>query len=108
MNVNLVQYYKNGDGWELETLTEDEAQQVYKAIREKNKKIFSECMEDAEDIMGEYQGIRNNSLALVTQVAQQLFERRAIHISVILDAALKRKVFDIRRNGTHSCQQEFE
>jgi hypothetical protein len=108
MNVNLVQYYKNANGWELETLSDDEMQEVYKVVRERNKEIFEECMRDAFSIVGKYQTTYSCNLEVTARVAQQLFERRAIHISVILDAVLKRKVFDLRRNGAHTDNQYNE
>lgn len=100
MSANLVQYYRNGDGWELASLDEDEVSAVHSAVRERNKEIFQECVVDAMAILAEYQcpiDFRN-----VSDIAQQLFERRALHIAVILDGALRRKVFELRRNGAHA------
>jgi hypothetical protein len=52
--------------------------------------------------LSEYQSPHNNDLSLAIPLAQQLFERRALHIAVILDAVLRRKVFELRRNGAHT------
>ena len=101
MSLSLAQYYKNGSGWELATLDDSELNEVYKAIRERNREIFEECMSDALKIVGKYQSAYSSNLEVLARVAQQLFERRAIHISVILDAVLKQKVFELRRNGAH-------
>lgn len=101
MTISLVRWYKNGNGWELESLTTEEADTINRALRERNKVIFEECLTDAWKILEKYQTPYNTNLELATEVAQQLFERRAIHISLILDAVLKRKVFELRKNGTH-------
>ncbi len=101
MSLSLAQYYKNGSGWELATLDDSELNEVYKTIRQRNKEIFDECLTDAAESLRRYQTPYSNSLQSVVSVAQQLFERRAIHISVILDAVLKQKVFELRRNGAH-------
>ena len=101
MSLSLAQYYKNGSGWELATLDDSELNEVYKTIRERNREIFEECMSDALKVVGRYQSPYSSNLDVLTRVAQQLFERRAIHISVILDAVLKQKVFELRKNGAH-------
>jgi len=101
MSVSLAQYYKNGSGWELATLDDTELEDVYKIVRERNKQIFEECLSDAAESLRRFQSPYSNILDAVVRVALQLFERRAIHISVILEAVLKQKVFELRRNGAH-------
>ena len=102
MSANMVQYYKNGEGWELASLEEQEIKAVHRLVRERNSEILSECLKDAAEILSEYQSPHNNDLSLAIPLAQQLFERRALHIAVILDAVLRRKVFELRRNGAHT------
>lgn len=97
MGTSLVQYYKNGRGWELIGLEDGEIQEVHDALRERNRQTFSECLKDAEALLSKYQGPHNSSIEALAGVAQHLFERQAIHASVILDAVLRRKAFDLKR-----------
>ena len=102
MSANMVQYYRNGEGWELASLDEQETQAIHKLVRGRNCEVLKECLSDATEILNEYQSPYNVDLSLAIPLAQQLFERRALHIAVILDAVLRRKVFELRRNGAHA------
>jgi len=102
MSANMVQYYKNGEGWELAALDDQEIQAIHRLVRGKNCEVLKECLGDATEILREYQSPYSVDLSLAIPLARQLFERRALHIAVILDAVLRRKVFELRRNGAHA------
>jgi len=97
MNLSLARYYRDKNGWELVTLTDDEIKEAHEAIRTKNNELFEQCLEDSLKMVQKYRPWP--SLALAMPIAQQLFERKAIHISLVLDAILKRKTHELRNGG---------
>lgn len=99
MNLSLARYYKNGANWELATLDDAEIEEANNAVRRKNNELFEQCLEDALKML---QKLRPwPSLALASPIAQQLFERKAIHISLLLDAMLKQKIHSLKNGGGH-------
>jgi hypothetical protein len=62
-------------------------------VRFRNNRILRECIEDAIDIIKDYQLPYGPDIAV--RIALQLFERRATHVSVIMDAVLKQKTFRV-------------
>lgn len=97
MDLSLARYYRKGSGWELVTLDDEELKDAYSATRQKNNELFKECLEDALSLLQKYRPYPLISQAL--PIAQQLFERKAIHVSLLMDALLKRKMHELRNGG---------
>lgn len=99
MNLSLARYCRNANGWDLVTLTDGEIAEAHETIRQKNNELFQQCLEDALKMLQKHGPWPSLSLAL--PIAQQLFERKAIHISLVFDALLKRKIHEIKNGGGH-------
>ena len=99
MNLSLARYYRGQNGWELATLTDEEIEAAQDTIRMKNNELLEECLEDALKMLQKIRAWPSLSMAL--PIAQQLFERKAIHVSFVLDAVLKRKTHELRNGGDH-------
>jgi predicted dinucleotide-utilizing enzyme len=96
--LSLARYYRNGPAWELVSLTETEIREAQEVVRKKNNELFEECLADALGLIHKYRPWHNN-VAAATPIAQQLFERKAIHINFVLDAILKRKIHELKKGG---------
>lgn len=97
MNISLARFYKNSNGWDLATLSDKEMETIHHSVRRRNAEILSECIEDAKSIARHHELVNNYNWDTTLKMALQLFERRTVHISVILDAVLKQKTFRVDR-----------
>lgn len=96
--LNFVRNFKNGSGWEQATITEKENTNIQEALRKKNNQIFIESMKDAHEILKPYITPYSNSVARIQDLANKLFEKRAIHSLTAYQEFLKAKVEKLR-NG---------
>ncbi len=43
MNISPVRYYKDGSGWDLATLSNDETNKLHEEVRFRNRHLLKEC-----------------------------------------------------------------
>lgn len=96
--LSFVKNFRNGDGWEQATLTEQESKSIQKQLRKINNQIYLECLRDAETMLKRYIMTNSNPLKQVQAIADKLFEKRAIHSLTAYQEFLKAKVEKLR-NG---------
>lgn len=96
--INFVQNFKGVDGWEQAEITEDEIRKIQEQLRELNKRIYEQSMNDARNILKPYIVAYSNSLPRIQQLADRLFEKRAINAMTAYEEFLKAKIEKLR-NG---------
>lgn len=95
---SFVKNYMGIAGWEQAIVTEKENNNIQEALRKKNNQIYLECLKDAENMLKRLIVPYSNSLSRIQALADNLFEKRAIHSLTAYQEFLKAKV-EKQRNG---------
>jgi len=97
-SISFVRNFRNGDGWDTTTITEEESSTLQEVLRKLNNRIYSEALTDAREMLKPYIVPYSNPLPQIQQVADRLFEKRAIQSSTAYQEFLRAKVQMLRNN----------
>lgn len=96
--ISFVRNFKGINGWEQVEITKEESHKIQEQLREFNNQIYIESMHDAHEILKPYIVPYSNSLQRIQDLANRLFEKRAINVLTAYEEYLKAKIERIR-NG---------
>ena len=96
--ISFVRNFRNRNGWETTSITEEESNTLQEQLRKMNNQIYEECVRDAHEMLKRFIVAYSNPLAQIQQAADRLFEKRAIHSLTAYQEFLKAKV-QMLRNG---------
>ena len=96
--ISFVRNFRNGDGWDSTTITEEESNTLQELIRKLNCQIYEECLKDAHDALKRYIVPYSNPMPQIQQAADRLFEKRAIQSLTAYQEFLRAKVQMLRNN----------
>ncbi len=74
--------------WEEIVLSSEEEKQVEEQARQENKRLFSECLRDAKEVISKEGFAQQQD---VVRIAQSLFDKRASHVVFWKDTLCKEK-----------------
>ncbi len=99
--LTFVKNFMNINGWEQATITEQEGKNIQDALRKKNnQKIYEECLNDSERALKRFIVAYSNPIKHITDTANKLFEKRAIHSLTAYQEFLKAKIEKIRNGNS--------
>jgi hypothetical protein len=105
--LNFVMNFKNRNGWEQACITEEESGTIQEQLRNINKRIYDECLQDAREMLQRFIIPYSNPLPQIQQAADRLFEKRAIHSLTAYQEFLKLKINKLR-NGNNEKLDDFD
>jgi hypothetical protein len=76
--ISFVRNFRNGDGWDTTTITEEESITLQELLRKVNNQIYEECLHDAHEMLKKFIVPYSNPMPQIQQSADRLFEKRAI------------------------------
>jgi len=94
--VSFYKNWKNGHGWEIAYIDEEEDAEIQEALRIKNSKIMEQCLTEAHAQLAKYIAPYSNALPQIVKLATALFEKRAIHSLSAYQEFLKAKINRLR------------
>jgi uncharacterized protein YaaR (DUF327 family) len=97
-SISFVRNFRNGDGWDTTTITEEESSTLQEVLRKLNNQIYQECLQDAHDALKRFIVPYSNPMPQIQQVADRLFEKRAIQSLTAYQEFLRAKVQMLRNN----------
>ena len=95
--ISFVRNFRNGYGWEIASITDEENKTIQEALRKKNNQIYEECLKDAEKMVKKHVVSFTNPLREIRSAADKLFEKRAIHFMTTYQEFLRAEVEKLRR-----------
>jgi hypothetical protein len=96
--ISFVRNFRNRNGWETTSITDEEHSSIQGKLRELNNAIYEQCLLDAHSALKRFIVAYSNPLPQIQQAADRLFEKRAIHSLTAYQEFLKAKV-QMLRNG---------
>lgn len=106
--ISFVRNFRNGHGWEIASITDEENKTIQEALRKKNNQIYEECLKDAEKMVKKHVISFTNPLREIRAAADKLFEKRAIYSMTAYQEFLRSELEKLRRKNNDPHNAEWE